>query len=336
MDLLVACASVRRAFVVNACETPDVGHRARNCREDKKRNGATRGLGGQTWTTTTMSATMSAAATTAMSAAASVRNDRGRARVVARSRARWTRPSSSTTGGGYRRAGASSSSTTTTATRAFFDRRRDGGVDRDASSSSAASATLFANAKRAEVRIPGFVVFVDVADATTARGERAVDAALHAGATIVVLRIGNAAEGMSGKKLYEAAAAMKTLVRGRARVLVADRTDIAASAELDGVVLTDDGVPTVVARKALSETALVVHESENAEEAEKASKEGADLLLVRDVGVLDAIRERVSVPIFVDARDGVSGLIADGGAAMLEEFASKGANGGDDSRARRR
>lgn len=265
------------------------------------------------------------------STAASVRIERARARrVVARSRARWTRPSSSsstTRGCGYRRArGAPSSSTT--ATRAFLDRRRDGGVERDASSSSSASATLFANAKRAEVRIPGFVVFVDVADATTARGERAVDAALRAGATIVVLRIGgNAAEGMSGKKLYEAAAAMKTLVRGRARVLVADRTDIAASAELDGVVLTDDGVPTVVARKALSETALVVHESENAEEAEKASKEGADLLLVRDVGVLDSIRERVSVPIFVDAREGVSGLIADGGAAMLEELAAKGANG---------
>ena len=59
-------------------------------------------------------------------------------------------------------------------------------------------------------------------------------------------------------------------------MLVADRTDIATSAELDGVVLTDDGVPTVVARKTLAETALVVHESESAEEAEKASKEGAD------------------------------------------------------------
>ena len=189
------------------------------------------------------------------------------------------------------------------------------------------SATLFANAKRAEVRIPGFVVFVDVADATSARSERAVEAALHAGATVVALRIGKAVDGTSGKKLYEAAAALKTLVRGRARVLVADRTDIATSAELDGVVLTDDGVPTVVARKALAETALVVHESESAEEAEKASKEGADLLLVRDVGVLDAIRQRVSVPVFVDARDGVSGLIADGGAEMLEEFAAKGANG---------
>ena len=48
---------------------------------------------------------------------------------------------------------------------------------------------------------------------------------------------------------------------------------------------------------------------------------------MRDVGVLDAIRQRVSVPVFVDARDGVSGLIADGGAEMLEEFAAKGANG---------
>ena len=64
------------------------------------------------------------------------------------------------------------------------------------------SATLFANAKRAEVRIPGFVVFVDVADATSARSERAVEAALHAGATVVALRIGKGMDGTSGKKLY--------------------------------------------------------------------------------------------------------------------------------------
>ena len=147
---------------------------------------------------------------------------------------------------------------------------------------------LFAQTKRAEVRIPGFLAYVDVDEATSTRGAEVVDAVLHAGATCVALReygVDGTGGGNSGKKLYEAATTLKTLVRGRACVLIVDRTDIAASAELDGVVLTDDGVPTVVARKALPETAVVAHESESAEEAEKASKEGADLLLVRDVAM---------------------------------------------------
>ena len=45
-----------------------------------------------------------------------------------------------------------------------------------------------------------------------------MEAALHAGATVVALRIGKGMDGTSGKKLYEAAAALKTLVRGRAGV----------------------------------------------------------------------------------------------------------------------
>jgi small GTP-binding protein len=126
-----------------------------------------------------------------------------------------------------------------------------------------------------------------------------IEAALAAGATVVAL---NDADGSANAKtLYQAATALKTLVRSRAAVLACDRTDIATSAELDGVVLSADGVPTVVARKSLPETSLVVVSCVNAEDAQTASKEGADLLLVRDIDVLDAIRETVSVPIFVDS-----------------------------------
>ena len=141
---------------------------------------------------------------------------------------------------------------------------------------------LFAQTKRAEVRIPGFLAYVDVDEATSTRGAEVVDAVLHAGATCVALReygVDGTGGGNSGKKLYEAATTLKTLVRGRACVLIVDRTDIAASAELDGVVLTDDGVPTVVARKALPETAVVAHESESAEEAEKAIERGLNFLI---------------------------------------------------------
>jgi len=177
---------------------------------------------------------------------------------------------------------------------------------------------LFAGAKRAEVRIPGFCAVVDVRDVL--ESPDAVERVLHAGATVVALQDSSPGE-TSGKTLYEAAAKLKTLVRGRACVLIGDRTDIALSAELDGVVLTDEGVPTVVARKSLPETAVVAVSSETAEDGETASKEGADLLLVRNEEVLGAIREKVSVPIFVDAADGLDSLL------NVTTLAAKGANG---------
>jgi len=177
---------------------------------------------------------------------------------------------------------------------------------------------LFAGAKRAEVRIPGFWAGVDGRDVL--ESPDAVERVLHAGATVVALQDSSPGE-TSGKTLYEAAAKLKTLVRGRACVLIGDRTDIALSAELDGVVLTDEGVPTVVARKSLPETAVVAVSSETAEDGETASKEGADLLLVRNEEVLGAIREKVSVPIFVDAADGLDSLL------NVTTLAAKGANG---------
>jgi thiamine monophosphate synthase len=70
-----------------------------------------------------------------------------------------------------------------------------------------------------------------------------LEAAVAAGATAVVLadESGNA----TTRDLFNAALALKSALRGRAALLVADRTDIAASAEADGVVLNDDGVPVV-------------------------------------------------------------------------------------------
>mmetsp|Transcript_9173 Transcript_9173/g.30238 ORF Transcript_9173/g.30238 Transcript_9173/m.30238 type:complete len:882 (-) Transcript_9173:83-2728(-) len=172
---------------------------------------------------------------------------------------------------------------------------RWGGAEKTANDTS--KRDLFAGNKRAEVRIPGFCIYVTPTDVVEKQDD--IEAALAAGATVVVL---NDADGSANAKtLYQAATALKTLVRSRAAVLACDRTDIATSAELDGVVLSDDGVPTVVARKSLPETSLVVVSCVNADDAQTASKEGADLLLVRDIAVLDAIRETVSVPIFVDS-----------------------------------
>ena len=44
-----------------------------------------------------------------------------------------------------------------------------------------------------------------------------------------------------GAGLYDAACRLKAMLRGRAALLVADRTDIADAAEADGVILTPTG-----------------------------------------------------------------------------------------------
>jgi len=93
-------------------------------------------------------------------------------------------------------------------------------------------------------------------------------------------------------------------LRERCALLVVDRTDIVSSAEIDGVVLSTDGVPTVVARKSMPEGSLVVVSAgENAKNAEIAAKEGCDVLFVSDASVAKKIRDNVSVPIFSNFRD---------------------------------
>ena len=49
------------------------------------------------------------------------------------------------------------------------------------------------------------------------------------------------ASGSDGAALYEAACKLKAQLRGRAVLLIADRTDIADAAEADGVVLSSKG-----------------------------------------------------------------------------------------------
>lgn len=72
----------------------------------------------------------------------------------------------------------------------------------------------------------------------------AVGEAISAGATAVVLREG-AGSGTGGgggaTQLYEAACALREALRGRAALLLVDRTDVAMAAEADGVLLTDLG-----------------------------------------------------------------------------------------------
>jgi len=103
--------------------------------------------------------------------------------------------------------------------------------------------------------------------------------AVASGATAVILT-----EGASGASvLYEAACKLKAFLRSRASLLLVDRTDIASAAEADGVLLTDSGVPTVVAKRMMSAagpSALVGRIVSSGEAAVAAAADGANLVLV--------------------------------------------------------
>lgn len=108
-----------------------------------------------------------------------------------------------------------------------------------AAASSDVSAGIFpAGKKQAKVKIPALhlnlttdaILSSDVADS--------VDCHLGAGTTAIVVRDPSA----GGADLFNAAAKVKEIVRGRVPVLLEDRTDIVSAAQVDGVVLTERGV----------------------------------------------------------------------------------------------
>jgi len=185
---------------------------------------------------------------------------------------------------------------------------------------------VFAAKSRRQVRIPGFVFAVSpaVVNGEDADALAALEAAVASGATAVILAddTGDA----TTRELFNAALALKESLRGRASLLVADRTDIAASAECDGVVLSDDGVPVVVARKSLSSASGVVACGVKDEQAALiAAKEGADLILAPNGRVAEAVRGKISVPVFASPRNGWAGVSAPDAIQALVDAGAKGA-----------
>lgn len=136
-------------------------------------------------------------------------------------------------------------------------RQKDSGSGSAGSGGGAASGSgggvgLFPAGKRqARVQLPALMLAVDAADVLDP-DQRAgalddISAAVAGGATAVVLRQGGEGSG----ELYEAAVRLKELLRGRAALLVADRTDIVDVVGADGALLSPDGLPTVVAKRML-------------------------------------------------------------------------------------
>ncbi|KAL0459540.1 UNVERIFIED_CONTAM: putative transmembrane GTPase FZO-like, chloroplastic [Sesamum latifolium] len=201
--------------------------------------------------------------------------------------------------------------------------------------------------KRPEIKIPNLVLRLSSDDVF--KDDKAVldviDEAVSDRFGIVVLTGG---EG-SGKKLYEAACLLKSVIRDRAYLLIDERVDIAAAVNASGVLLSDQGLPTIVARNTMMDAKtdsvilpLVARNVRTHNAALDASNsEGADFLIYTIDGegslenLLSSVSGRVKIPIFVMVdslmdgtslkissdllRSGVSGVVV-----SVDELSSSG------------
>ncbi|GAV57786.1 MMR_HSR1 domain-containing protein, partial [Cephalotus follicularis] len=167
--------------------------------------------------------------------------------------------------------------------------------------------------KRPEIQVPNLILQLhpDQLRAPLAVLDL-VDQAVANWVGIVLLTGGETTGG--GRSFYEAACLLKSLIKERAYFLVAERVDVAVAVNASGVVLSDQGLPAIVARNTLmdpkSESVvvlpLVARIVETADAALLASNsEGADFLIFSvgdDKGVdsvLSTVFEDVKIPIFV-------------------------------------
>ncbi|XP_050267089.1 probable transmembrane GTPase FZO-like, chloroplastic [Quercus robur] len=173
------------------------------------------------------------------------------------------------------------------------------------------SKTLFpGGTKRPELNVPTLILHLHPNDVLNSpKAMDLVDKAIAKWVRVVVLT----GDENSGGKLYEAARLLKSVVGDRAYMLIAERVDVAAAVGASGVLLSDQGLPAIVARNTLIDSKpesvvlpLVARNVQNANAALNASNsEGADFLIY-DIGgekhvdgAVKSVFENVKIPIFV-------------------------------------
>ncbi|KAM7253750.1 hypothetical protein ACFE04_031432 [Oxalis oulophora] len=170
--------------------------------------------------------------------------------------------------------------------------------------------------KRPEIKVPNLVLVLNPDDVFG--GKVAMDTIDQAVAAkwigIVVLNAGDKDNQSSGGgRIYESACLLKSVIKDRAYLLIVERVDIAAAVAASGVVLSDQGLPAIVARNTMLDSKtdsvvlpLVGRIVQTPDAAKNASKsEGADFLIY-NVGnekdgdsMLNIVMKDVKIPIFV-------------------------------------
>lgn len=172
--------------------------------------------------------------------------------------------------------------------------------------------TLFPGGfKRPEIKVPSLVLKVSCEDVL--RDETVVieiDKAISGWVDVVVLSGG----GASGGKLYEAACLLKSVIKGRAYLLIDERVDIAAAVSASGVLLSDQDLPAIVARNTMMDSkseelvvlplvARIVQTPTAAVDA--SNSEGADFLIYEVGGnskpeeLVSSVFANLKIPVFV-------------------------------------
>uniref|UniRef100_A0A7I4EYZ8 G domain-containing protein n=1 Tax=Physcomitrium patens TaxID=3218 RepID=A0A7I4EYZ8_PHYPA len=191
--------------------------------------------------------------------------------------------------------------------------------------------------RRAEVRLPGLVLRVRLEEMRSEEEKvlllEEINAAVIGGVTMIILEDSSDA-GPGGAKLYDAGCMLKTMLRGRAELLISERVDIAAASGADGVLLTDEGLPAVVARRMMQNSGLetpalplVARCVSSVQSALTATAgEGADLLILKvsdkEKSIVKGVCDGITIPVFLDI-SGSGVAHSDTGMDLLQD----GANG---------
>ncbi|KAL8224889.1 hypothetical protein R6Q57_017446 [Mikania cordata] len=172
--------------------------------------------------------------------------------------------------------------------------------------------TLFPGGyKRPEIKIPNVVLQLNPEQVLDDRKLilDVVDQAVSGVVGVVVLNCGDG----SGRVLYDAACLLKSVIRDRAYLLISERVDVATAVNASGVVVSDQGLPAIVARNTImdskSDSVFLPLIGRNVQTSDAAlndsSFEGADFLIFEnnkeetiEEATISAINQ-IKIPIFV-------------------------------------
>lgn len=140
-----------------------------------------------------------------------------------------------------------------------------------------------------------------------------------------------------GGKLYEAACLLKSVIRDRAYLLVAERVDIAAAVNASGVVLSDQGLPAIVARSTMinskSDTVTLPVVGRSVQTVNAAltasNSEGADFLICSSLMeqwsylLIQSLNESVKIPLFFESKSLKNDLLSN----KLSKIVTSGVSG---------
>ncbi|KAJ0878192.1 putative dynamin GTPase [Helianthus annuus] len=172
--------------------------------------------------------------------------------------------------------------------------------------------TLFPGGyKRPEIKIPNVVLQLNPEQVLDG-GKMVLDVVDQAVSGVVGVVVLNCGDG-NGRVLYDAACLLKSVVRDRAYLLVSERVDVATAVNASGVVVSDQGLPAIVARNTIMDSKsdsvflpLIGRKVQTSDVAMNGSSfEGADFLIYENKNeqmteepLISAINQ-IKIPVFV-------------------------------------